>query len=338
MMLLYREQLQASLSEFGILIPIYDSTVTETFRSLVKDPRLGPTREQWHLPDYPVDVTKEDLLRVHSSDYVGRLYSQGLEAELLKTFELLDFEGNYYRYDPSKAKYPLVELFDRLIDGVAGTCACCREALLSGFCYTFTGGFHHAKYDTGDGFCVINDLVIAARRMQAEGKAKNIWIVDVDAHKGDGTAPLCAGDQSIRTLSIHMADGWPLDRDPYLPDGTLHPSFVPSDVDIPIASGEEGEYVTRLDEGLRRMELFGIPDLAIVVGGADPYEKDGLPSTAPLNLTLKQLDERDHLVYRRLTELGIPQAWVKSGGYGPHAWEVFSQFLLWVLPERLGLS
>jgi len=158
----------------------------------------------------------------------------------------------------------------------------------------------------------------------------------VDAHKGDGTAALAAGDDSIATLSIHMAAGWPLDQPERDADGQPNPSFIPSTVDIPIAAGEEPAYNRRLREGLARLAETGRPDLALVVCGADPYELDELPSTAELKLSLEQLLERDQLVYSFLKSRGIPGAWVMAGGYGRNSWRAYTQFLEWALLEHMG--
>jgi len=85
----------------------------------------------------------------------------------------------------------------------------------------------------------VNDLVIALRRLQFENRIRSAWVIDVDAHKGDGTAAITAGDQSIVTLSIHMARGWPLDQPERDTDGRLNPSFIPSTIDILMEAGEE---------------------------------------------------------------------------------------------------
>ena len=74
---------------------------------------------------------------------------------------------------------------------------------------------HHAQRAYGDGFCIVNDIVIAIRKLQAEGLVRTAWVIDIDAHKGDGTAAITLGDDSIITLSIHMAQGWPLDGKKY---------------------------------------------------------------------------------------------------------------------------
>jgi acetoin utilization deacetylase AcuC-like enzyme len=333
-MIIYNPNVPASLFDFGIQIPIHDSRTTRTFTALKERPELAAILRHRHRDRIDVRLTREDLLRVHTPDYVAALYSPRLEEIITTTYELIDDQGNYYRYDPATAKRPLTELFDRTLTKAAGTSQCAGEALEHGFCYYFSGGMHHAHADHGSGFCIINDVAIAARKMQAEKGVGRIWIIDTDAHKGDGTAAITAGDDTIITLSIHMAQGWPLDAPAVFPDGSANPAYTPSDIDIPIDSGEEPVYLGRLDQGLKQMAASGPADLAIVVSGADPFEKDELPSTAKLKLTLEQLMARDQMVYSFLKERGIPTAFLMAGGYGEEVWKVFSQFLIWVLPKE----
>ncbi|MFO8065312.1 MAG: histone deacetylase family protein [Spirochaetota bacterium] len=336
-MILYDPDPRPPLSEYGIAIPIAPDASQQALANLGKDPKVSELLEESLAARADIQITASDLKRVHSEAYVQRLYSAAtVEKELERTYELLDSEGNYHRYDPTQAKRPLRELFDYALATVAGSYQCCLEALEHSSCFYLGGGMHHAKQDTGDGFCPVNDVVLAARKIQAEQPAAHIWILDLDVHKGDGTAALTAGDESICTLSIHMARGWPLDRDTYRPDGTLHPSHIPSDVDIPIEPGAEDVYLPNLAWGLEQLDGFSRPDLAIVLYGADPYEKDRLPSAAGINLTLDQMFERDRLVYRFLRERSIPRAYLRSGGYGIDAAEPLTQFLRWYLLEENG--
>jgi acetoin utilization deacetylase AcuC-like enzyme len=335
--ILYDPRQPHSLLEFGIEIPVLDSRVSKTFARLSNHPQLGPRVASWHIDRIQKQVTREDLERVHSADYVGRLFSAGLEAEIIRTYELVDDDGNYHRFNPASAHLPLTALFERILARVAGTVHAACIALACGFCFYFGGGMHHARRDGGAGFCLVNDLIIALRRLQHEKRVRTAWVIDVDAHKGDGTAAIASGDESIATLSIHMARGWPLDQPERDREGRLNPSFIPSTIDIPIESGEEALYNPRLQVGLERLAGTGRPDLALVVCGADPYELDELPSAAGLRLTLEQLLERDQMVYAFLKSLAIPGAWVMAGGYGQNTWKVYAQFLEWALHDRLFL-
>ncbi len=333
-MILYDPRIPASLLEFGIQIPVRNSRATNTFAALKNHPALGPRIRDWHKDRIDERLERDDLERVHTPAYVARLYGGALEETLLATYELIAADGSYHRYAPEKAARPLTDLFERILLKAAGTAECARLALAHGFCCSFSGGAHHAHADHGSGFCLINDVVIAARKLQAEKRVRTVWVIDTDVHKGDGTAAITAGDDTIVTLSIHMAKGWPLDGPETLADGSANPSFIPSDIDIPIEAGDEAHYLEGLRQGLDRLGSSARPDLAIVVWGADPYEHDELPSAAGLKLTLEQLMARDRMVYDFLKRRGIPAAFLMAGGYGDRVWEVFAQFLTWALPDR----
>jgi acetoin utilization deacetylase AcuC-like enzyme len=334
-MILYDTTITMSLAPFGILIPVRDSRATRTFDALSDHPTIGPDVERWHHPTITERLSREDLLRVHSPGYVQRLHSDGLEAEILSTYELIAADGSYHRYAPETARYPLSRLFERMMRKAAGSAQCARLALAHGFCFYFGGGMHHAYRDYGSGFCLINDIVIAARKLKAEGLVQRVWIIDVDAHKGDGTAALTAEDGSIVTLSVHMASGWPLDGPRRLENGAPNPAFIPSDIDIPIETGEEPYYIDRLRSGLEKLERMDRADLAIVVDGADPFEGDELPSTSGLKLSLDQMLARDRLIYRFLRHRGVPAAFLMAGGYGDDVWQVYARFLTWVLGDAV---
>lgn len=333
-MILYDPTVPVGLVEYGIQIPVNNSRTEKVFEYLKAHPRLRTTIGRWHKDRITASVTRDDLLRVHTPRYINDLYTDRLEQRIMAAFELVDPQGNYHRFDPHKATRPLTELFQRALLTTAGSFECAQLALAHGFCYSFAGGAHHAHADFGHGFCLINDVVITARMVQAKSSVQTVWIIDTDAHKGDGTAAITAGDDSIVTLSIHMARGWPLDMPPVLADGNTNPSFIPSDIDIPIEAGDEAHYAEKLAQGLNRLASSRPADLAIVVSGADPFEKDELPSAMGLQLTLDQLMARDQLVYRFLDQTGVPAAFLMAGGYGDQVWEVFAQFLTWALLEQ----
>lgn len=341
--------------DYGIMLPISASRADRVAGSLAAVPLdMAAAAGKLRLAG-PV-LNREDMERVHSKDFIAALYGEGpggkrslLEA-LLNAWELIDGQGRPHRYEPEQATRPLEELFDKVLAQAGGTYLACRLALESegpGFCYYLGGGLHHARYEGGTGFCLINDIMIAARKIQTEGRAPLVWIMDVDAHKGCGTAELIhlarvrgelraldggknAAIPQIVSLSIHMARGWPLDAETLAKARPGHAPLIPSDAEIPIESGRENRYIPELEEGLRKLERLSqtlLPDLAIVVDGADPYEYDGLPSSALIKLTLDQCVRRDRLIYDYLKKRNIPQAWIMAGGYGERAWEPVSAFL-----------
>lgn len=356
MYLLHDLACRFSHRDYGIMLPISASRADRVAGALAAVPLdMATAADKLRLPAGPA-LGREDLERVHSKDFIAALYGEGpggkrslLEA-LLDAWELIDEQGRPHRYEPEQAARPLEELFDKVLAQVSGTYLACRLALDAegpGFCYYLGGGLHHARYEGGTGFCLINDIMIAARKIQAEGRAPLVWVVDVDAHKGCGTAELIhltrvrgelrpldgakdAALPQILGLSIHMACGWPLDEETLAKAQPGHAPLIPSDAEIPVGSGGEDRYIPELAEGLRKLERLSqafSPGLAIVVDGADPYEHDGLPSSSLIKLTLDQCVRRDRLIYDYFKKRNIPQAWIMAGGYGERAWEPVSAFL-----------
>lgn len=315
------------LGQFGIQVPVMPKTEDLVLEHLVGNAGTG-TRPRWLLDRDQTVPAKADLERVHERGYVSRILDpRTRDGELKRAFELIAEDGSYNRYDPESATRDLGELAEYLLDVSGGSIQCMRRALDTGFCFYLGGGMHHAMYDYGEGFCLINDIVIGIRLLQATGAIQTAWVIDTDAHKGDGTAALCAEDKSITTLSIHMGDSWPLTEPKVLSDGRENPSFIPSDIEIPVYDGENDRYVEKLSQGLARLSTYPSPDLVVAVYGADPYEHDELPSTTTLRLTLEQMAERDHTVWRFLNDHDLPAAYLHSGGYGRRAWEPTAAFL-----------
>jgi acetoin utilization deacetylase AcuC-like enzyme len=350
--LLYDTLLEMPMPQYGILIPIPPSR-PQKIAGFLKErrsflPIMNLKEAAASLGLEGAVIKREDLQRVHDRDFIAGLYSANLERALLGAYELVNSDGTYKRYDPSLALKPLTELFAVILRQTEGTYLASRLALTrkgkapyEDFCFALSGGMHHARYDSGSGFCLINDIIIAARKLQAEGQASFIWIIDVDAHKGDGSAELVKFSRDRRetfadknpgifTLSVHMAKGWPLDGGSLSQAQEGRAPLVASDLDIPIDEKEEQLYNRRLANGLDEMERRSGGrkcDLAIVVAGADPYEKDGLPSSGLLALSLDQCVERDRLILSFLKKRNIPSAWILAGGYGEHAWEPAAFFL-----------
>lgn len=179
-----------------------------------------------------------------------------------------------------------------------------------GVSVNLAGGTHHAYADHGSGFCVFNDVVVAARRMQAHwvqtrGQPLRVAVIDLDVHQGNGTAAICRDDASIYTLSMHGAKNFPFRKEP-------------SDLDVELPDGcGDAEYLAALDASLERLwrhhEAVGLPGLLFFLAGADPHEADRL---GRLKLTAAGLAERDRRVFNAAWERRIPVAVSMAGGYG----------------------
>ncbi|MGE4556367.1 MAG: histone deacetylase [Desulfovibrionaceae bacterium] len=316
-------------SEYGIGVSKAGSRASRVIRALLARKEFAKSRRQW-LYDGPwPQVGREDLLRAHDAAFVDEFLSDAPERILVQAYELEDEAGNPRRFDPDKAERPLRDLVPRAMAQTEGTLQACRLALAAGFAYYLGGGMHHAGRAQCWGFCPVNDVVVAARRLQAEGAVRRVWIVDTDAHRSDGSAEILLGDPTILNLSIHMAAGWPLDGPLFDADGRLARCRYPTTVDIPIQEGGEEMYCEALSRGLALLETLSLqpPDLAVVVAGGDPWEQDGLESSKLLRLTQEQMLARDLLVYDFLSDRGIPQAWLMAGGYGAESWKIPYQFL-----------
>jgi acetoin utilization deacetylase AcuC-like enzyme len=320
----YHPDIDFRFSDYGIDIPIVGNRSLSVFNHLKNiDPSLS-----YFDPDIIPPISKDDLLLVHNKDFVERLFGSPheLEREMLSCYELIDYEGGYHRYNPKAATKDFKQALDNKLKQTGMTYYSTKTALTTGFSYFLGGGMHHAMSFAGRGFCLINDIVITLRKLQKENLIKTAWVVDVDAHKGDGTAELTARDPSIVTMSIHMKEGWPLDsgsvRDPW---------FIPSNVEVGMDVGEEDQYIDRLKVALSELEKnYPRPDVVIVVNGADPYEHDELQSTDKIKLTREQLLARDVAVYEFFKTRKIPQSYVMAGGYGKRSWEIYAQFLEFV--------
>ena len=330
-MTLYHGGALLDFPRFGISIPSHDSRKTKTMEALHSHKELAGREDEWLVEGFDDTTTLEDLLRVNTPDYARGFFDERAKERFITAFELVNPDGSFNRWNPDKAMSPLSDMTPLLMKMQAGTWRGAKIALDGGFCHYLGGGTHHGHPDFGHGFCPLNDAALAIRRLQAEGEVKRVWIIDMDAHKGDGSAAIFSKDDSVKTLSIHMARGWPLDGS--LPPS--HPSFTPSDIDIPIDSGEEGFYNERLEAGIMELRETSTADIAIVLAGADPWEHDALPSTSLMKLSLEQIKERDVMVYQFLEGLGLPSLWLTAGGYGEESWRVHTNFLSWVLPRRL---
>jgi len=306
-MIIYHPKLFPRFKDFGIQIPMSNNRAEQIFLDLKDEFQL----QEIDFSDI-TPITRDDLLTIHSKEYIDRLYSEQLGEILEECFDIESYGGKIL--DPQAA-------FNHILLQSGGTYFSFKQSLKNGFSFYLGGGMHHARSDRGSGFCLVHDVLIALKKIQV----RSAWIVDVDAHMGDGTAEITQRDDSIKTLSIHMKDGWPFHTDI---------EVIASDIDIPITEGEEDQYLSKLEEGLIQLsKKFPRPEIVVVVDGADPYENDGLPGSHLLKLTLPQLLERDFMIYNYFKSKSIPQAYVLAGGYGPESYKVTSQFLRGLLTK-----
>lgn len=240
----------------------------------------------WHQPD-PVPLPW--LEAVHDPAYV---------AEVLET--------RVPREKERRLGFPVtaeVARRARVVPG--GTYLAARLALSNGFAANSAGGSHHALADTGAGFCVFNDLAVAA--VQLETESVRTLIVDCDVHQGDGTAALTAGHPGIATYSIHAAKNFPVRK-------------ARSTLDVPLADGTgDDAYLDTLEATLIPLLDDFAPDLILYQAGVDPFEGDRL---GRLSLTQHGLDRRETFISQLALSRGLPLASTVGGGYGADALEI----------------
>jgi acetoin utilization deacetylase AcuC-like enzyme len=232
----------------------------------------------------PAPADDEDILRVHTADYVRKL-----KTGTLSYTEIMVLEIPYSQ-----------KLMDAYWLAAGGSILAARRAMADGWSANIGGGFHHAYPDHGEGFCVIHDVAVAIRRMQSDGAIKTAMVVDTDVHHGNGTAAIFARDESVFTLSIHQERNYP----------SMKP---PSNIDVNLADGTEDEdYLAILEKNLHQAFHDFSPELLFYVAGADPYREDQLGGLA---LTMEGLARRDALVFDYAKRHRVPVAVTLAGGY-----------------------
>jgi acetoin utilization deacetylase AcuC-like enzyme len=232
----------------------------------------------------PSSASDEDMLRVHTPQWVEKLQTGKLTHS-----EVMLLEVPYSR-----------ELVEAVWLAAGGTILAGQCALRDGFGANLSGGFHHAYPDHGEGFCAINDVAVAIRRLQADKNIRTAMVVDTDVHHGNGTAAIFQNDASVFTISIHQENNYPAVK-------------PPSKIDLNMMDrADDEEYLSALIPAVHRaMDEFR-PDILFYVGGADPFCEDQLGG---LSLTKKGLMERDRGVFEEARRRGIPVVTTLAGGY-----------------------
>ena len=232
----------------------------------------------------PPAASDEDLLRVHTPEWVTKLKTGTLTASEIMKLEV--------PYSP--------ELADAVWLAAGGSILAGQLALRDGFASNLSGGFHHAYASHGEGFCAINDVAVAIRRLQSDGAIKKAMVVDTDVHDGNGTAHIFRDDPSVFTLSIHQENNYPAHK-------------PPSDLDLPLDDGvEDEEYLATLLPAVARVLDDFCPDVLFYVGGADPYQEDQLGG---LRLSKSGLKARDKGIFFAARSRNVPVASTLAGGY-----------------------
>ena len=228
-------------------------------------------------------VEHEDLLRVHDAAYVAAFLDGSLSESQIR-----------------RIGFPQVpQLITRTLSSVGGTLAASKRALQEGWSGVLAGGTHHAYRDFGSGFCVLNDIAVAAQTLLDSGLVRRIAIVDLDVHQGDGTASIFQDTPAVFTFSAHGRNNFPFRKQ--------HSDF---DLDFENGTGDE-EYLSRLSIEVARAFAFQ-PDIVFYQAGVDGLAEDRLGKLA---LTESGLARRDALIFDLVLKAGIACVVTLGGGY-----------------------
>jgi acetoin utilization deacetylase AcuC-like enzyme len=240
----------------------------------------------------PRPATKEELLLVHTQEYLDELESITRTPNLA----VLRFEAPLER-----------KTLDAIYAATGGSIIAVTEAVRRGEVWVnIGGGFHHAYPGHGEGFCFINDIAVAIRSAQKAGLLKSVLVVDCDLHQGNGTAKIFENDDTVFTLSIHQE--------------YLYPVKEKSNLDIGLDNytGDD-EYLALLEDGIEKALAGRKYDLLFYVAGADPFSRDQLGN---LELSKEGLKKRDRLVLSTAERLSLPVTAVLAGGYAEDTQDV----------------
>lgn len=231
-----------------------------------------------------------ELALVHTPDYIDAVAHGGLSQAAQREIGFPWSDG----------------MVERARRSVGATVSAARTALQQGVAANLAGGTHHAYAGKGSGFCVFNDVAVAARLLQAEAARVRrgpfqVAVIDLDVHQGNGTAHIFRDDPTVFTFSMHGAKNFPFRKES-------------SDLDIELPDGcGDDDYLAQLQTGLQQLQARCQPELIFYLAGADPHEGDRL---GRLQLSFAGLQMRDRMVLQWAGGQRIPVAMAMAGGYG----------------------
>ncbi len=240
-------------------------------------------KENFFRPD---QLDEKWILEVHSEHYLKKLKELSLS-----------------RKEERRTGFPLSEeLVRREINILDGSVKACEFALEYGIAMNIAGGTHHAYADRGEGFCLLNDIVVSANYLLKNNKVKRVLVVDLDVHQGNGTALLCENRDDIFTFSMHGKANYPMHKEI-------------SNLDIELDSGTQDEvYLDLLESHLDHIFKSFDPDFIIYQCGVDILKTDKL---GKLSVSLEGIRKRDEFVLSKAYEMNVPTMCCMGGGYSP---------------------
>ena len=265
----------------ALTLPAAHRYPIEKYRYLYQQlQQLGIAAKHFYQPE---QICIEQLAQVHCPDYIRSLANGSIDTKAMR-----------------RIGFPWSEqLFQRSLYSVGGTCLTARLAMQHGIALHLSGGYHHAFYAEGSGFCLFNDLVVAAKTALLQG-AEKVLIIDLDVHQGDGSAVLLADEKRIISCSVHCEKNFPYRKQV-------------SDWDIALPKGcSDAEYIQAVEQSVSSLLQWHQPDLVLYDAGVDIHRNDEL---GLLDISTAALYQRDLLVLSQCVNRQIPVAAVIGGGY-----------------------
>jgi acetoin utilization deacetylase AcuC-like enzyme len=235
---------------------------------------------------HPDKLTDEQILLTHTSEYLNKLNNLSLDRKEIRNIG-----------------FPVAKtLIDRGKYIANGTLQCARYAMQHGCAMNIAGGTHHSFADRGEGFCIYNDIAISSNILLKEGISKQILVVDLDVHQGNGTAKIFENDNRVFTFSMHGERNYPTRKET-------------SNLDIGLPDKTEDKlFLSQLKDTLPRLIEEVEPDMIFYLSGVDIIESDKL---GRLSVTKQGCKERDKFVFQTCKSNNIPVAVSMGGGYSP---------------------
>ena len=225
----------------------------------------------------------DTLSRAHSLDYINSIKKKTLDIKLQK-----------------KIGFPINDsVINRSFRATGGTVLASKLAVDHRIACNTAGGSHHASYNEGAGYCVFNDVAVAARYLQSKGYAKNILVVDLDVHQGNGTSEIFKKDRSVFTFSMHCKSNYPAKK-------------INGDLDVGLDdNAEDEEYLNKLKDNILLLNKENY-DFVFYVAGVDIHLNDRL---GKLKVSEDGIKKRDEMIINNFFEKNIPICGVLGGGY-----------------------
>ena len=261
----------------------------------IGDDHKFPIKKFGELPDYliknkivkkfhtPYPCSEETLKRVHSANYIKNIKNKTLDANIIK-----------------KIGFPLVDsVVQRSLVATGGTVLAAKLAITNGVACNTAGGSHHANFESGAGYCVFNDVAVAAQYLLDRGLAGRILIVDLDAHQGNGSADIFKDNRNVFTFSMHSKSNYPAKKSI-------------SDLDVELEDNmEDHQYIELLKFYLNQLNEENF-DYVFYIAGVDVHFNDRL---GKLKISDEGIRERDEIVTENFFSKGVPLCGVLGGGY-----------------------